>query len=66
MSKVTGEVNKYLLDSEKKAANAIKSPYVIKTFDILQFNDFCYIIMEHCGGGSLKEYISQKGTNAPM
>ena len=61
MKQINNEVTKYLLDGEKKASRTIKSPYVVGTYDIVQDNDFCYIMMEECTGGTLKDYIHKKG-----
>jgi len=41
---------------------AIKSPYIVKTYDIIQQKDYCYIVMELCSNGTLKELIQRKGT----
>lgn len=57
MSQVNNEVTQYLLDGEKKAMLTIKNPFVVKTFDIVQEQDYCYIVMEYCPNGTLKEYI---------
>lgn len=62
MSRVANEVTQYLLEGEKKAMMTIKSPYVVKTHDIIQQIDYCYIVMEQCPNGTLKEYIQKKGT----
>lgn len=39
----------------------IKNPYVVKTLDIIQERDYCYIVMEVCPNGTLKDYIVKKG-----
>jgi len=39
----------------------IKNPYIVKTHDIAQEKDYCYIIMEQCSNSTLKDYIKQKG-----
>ena len=44
-----------------KAMMTIKNPYIVKTHDIAQEKDYCYIIMEQCSNGTLKDYIQQKG-----
>jgi hypothetical protein len=44
MNQIQGEVTQYLLESEKKALNTIKSPYIIKTIDIIQLKDQCLIV----------------------
>lgn len=62
MSQVSNEVTQYLLEGEKKAMSTIKSPFVVKTYDIVQHRDYCYIVMELCSNGTLKEYIQRKGT----
>ena len=62
MHQINNEVTRYLLDGEKRASQAIKSPYVIATYDVIQEKDFCYIVMEECTGGTLKDYIRKKGT----
>lgn len=62
MSQVNNEVTQYLLDGEKKAMSTIKSPYVVKTYDIIQQTDYCYIVMELCSNGTLKDHIQAKGT----
>ncbi len=36
MSQVNNEVTQYLLEGEKKAMQTIKSPYVVKTIEIIQ------------------------------
>ena len=41
--------------------STIKSPYVVKTHDIVQQTDYCYIVMELCFNGTLKDYIQKKG-----
>ena len=61
MSKVNNEVTKYLLEGEKKALMTIKNQYIVKTYDIVQEKDYCYIMMEECCGGTLKDYIEKKG-----
>lgn len=61
MSKVNNEVTKYLLEGEKKALTTIKNPHIVQTYDIVQDKDFCYIVMEECTGGTLKDYIQKKG-----
>ena len=45
MSPVNNEVTDYLLQGEKKAMASIQSPYVIKTLDIIQEPEYCYIVM---------------------
>ena len=62
MSQVNNEVTQYLLEGEKKAMMTIKNPYVVRTHDIIQQKDYCYIVMEQCSNGTLKEYIQKKGT----
>lgn len=61
MSQVNNEVTQYLLDGQKKAMSTIKSPYVVKTHDIIQQADYCYIVMELCSNGTLKDHIQAKG-----
>ena len=61
MNQVNNEVTQYLLDGEKKAMTTIKSPYVIKTHEIIQQKDYCYIVMELCPNGTLKDHIQKKG-----
>lgn len=34
---------------------------MIKTHDIIQQKDYCYIVMELCSNGTLKDYIQNKG-----
>lgn len=41
----------------------VRNSYVVKTHDVIQHKDFCYIVMEHCPRGTLKEYIAHKGTS---
>ena len=50
-----------MLDGETKAMSTIKNQYVIKTHDIVQQADYCYIVMELCSNGTLKDYIQSKG-----
>ena len=44
----------------------IHNSYVINTHDVIQHKDFCYIVMEQCSRGTLREYISQRGIDRNM
>lgn len=61
MSQVNNEVTEYLLEGEKKAMTSIKNPHVVKCYEVVQERDCCYIAMEECLGGTLKDYIARKG-----
>lgn len=66
MNQVNNEVTQYLLEGEKRALRTINNPHVVRAVDIVQDKDYCYIMMEQCMGGTLKEYIQRKGTNIGM
>ena len=38
-----------------------KNTYIVKTNDIVQEKDYCYIIMDQCSNDTFKDYIQQKG-----
>ena len=61
MKEASNEVTQYLLEGEKKALTTIKSPYVVKTYDVIQEKNYCYIVMEQCKG-TLQDYIAQRST----
>ena len=61
MRLVNNEVTQYLLEGEKKALSSIENPYVVKTHEIIQESNNCYIVMEECCGGTLKDYITRRG-----
>ena len=61
MRYIYNEVTKHLLEGEKAANANIKSPFVVKIEDIIQTPEYCYIVMEICNGGTLKDYIIKKG-----
>jgi hypothetical protein len=60
MDTIDNEVTQYLLDSEKKALINVKSPYVLHAIEIIQDNQFCYLITEYFQGGTLKQKIAAK------
>lgn len=62
MAKIDNEVTEYLLNNEKKALTSVKHPNVIRTVDIFQEKDFCYIFTEFCNEGTLFDGIQLKGT----
>ena len=66
MANVNNEVTEYLLDCEKKALRQIKHNNIVKCYDILQEKDFCYIVMEECKEGTLKDYIQSKGNYSKL
>ena len=46
---------------EKKALMAVDNPYVLKGLKIWQDKKFCFMVSEHCNGGTLKQYIHKNG-----
>lgn len=52
-----------MLEAEKKALKAINSQFVVKCLDIIQEDDYCYIVTEECSNGTLRDYIKSKGKN---
>ena len=60
MKEVNNDVTKYLLETEKKSLETIKNPFVVKCEKVIQNAEFCYIVMEECTGGTLKEYIKKQ------
>ena len=61
LATIDNEVTHYLLEMEKKALMAIESPYVLKGLKIWQDKKFCFMVSEHCNGGTLKQHIYKKG-----
>lgn len=61
LSTIDNEVTRYLLQMEKKALMTVVSPYVLKGLKIWQDTKFCFMVTEHCNGGTLKNYIQRNG-----
>lgn len=53
-NKICSDVIAYLLKNEINAVQRVSDPNVLKTFDVLRENGYCYIIMELYSGGNLR------------
>lgn len=46
------------LEVELNALKTLNSPYVIKLFDVIKTSNNVYMVMEHCSGGDLEQYLA--------
>lgn len=60
MKEINNEVTRYLLQCEKEALMGVNSPYVLKSYDIYEEQQYCYIVTPYCEGGSLKDLIVKR------
>ena len=52
---------KTALFSEIEILKALKSPNIVGFLDVMESNNFYYIIQEYCNGGELRKYMKKKG-----
>lgn len=39
----------------------MKHPHIAQLYQLIETDEFFYLIMEHCSGGELFDYIVEKG-----
>ena len=49
------------LESEIKVLKSLRNPYIIKLLEVYKTQNNVYLIMEHCSGGDLAEYLKKVG-----
>ncbi|OHT07010.1 CAMK family protein kinase [Tritrichomonas foetus] len=54
-------INRITAQSEVEVLCMLDHPYIIQIYESFTDKENLYIILEHCPGGSLKEYISNNG-----
>lgn len=56
-----GPIQKLMVIDEIRIMKAVQTEYAIKCLDVLESNNFCYIVTDYCEGGDLYQKIKKEG-----
>ena len=61
LKNIDNEVTQYLLKNEVKALTMTNHPNVLKAIDMIQDENFVYVVTDYLPKGTLGDYITKRG-----